>query len=251
MLSLESIYTSYGQKQILENLSIGFPKASFVAIIGKNGCGKSTLVKTACALVKPTKGKVLLDGKERKAYGEKPWAQKVSMLSQMQSNPSLSVETLVMHGRFPYQHFSRNPSERDWHIVQKAIQRMDLEKLRYKNLQSLSGGERQKAYLAMVLAQDTDYVFLDEPTTFLDLGFQREIICLMQELRDEGKGVVAVLHDINSALLYCDAICLMENGKILSYDSPGHTEQSALISKAFSVQTEKVQGKNGYTYLFF
>jgi iron complex transport system ATP-binding protein len=251
LLSLESIQVGYDKKPILENLSITFPKASFVSIIGKNGCGKSTLVKTACGLLKPTKGKVLLEGQEKKTYGQRSWAQRISMLGQRQTNPSITVETLVMHGRFPYQHFSRKPSEKDWVCVQKAIQRMEIENLRTKNLLSLSGGERQKAYLAMVLAQDTEYIFLDEPATYLDIDFQRELIKLILELKDEGRGVVAVMHDIGSALLFSDAVCLMENGKILSYDSPSNTEHSGLLDKAFSVKTEKVEGKNGSTYLFF
>jgi ABC-type cobalamin/Fe3+-siderophores transport system ATPase subunit len=145
-----------------------------------------------------------------------------------------------MHGRFPYLGFPRIPQAKDKAIVEDALAKLEIKKDRNKNVRELSGGERQKVYLAMVLAQDTDYIFLDEPTTYLDINHQLEILAIIKELKDMGKAVIMVLHDLNSALTYCDKICLLDKGEVIIYDTPQAVYNSREIEQVFQVKCEKV-----------
>lgn len=201
MIRLKNIISGYSGTEIIKNIDISFEKGSITSIIGKNGCGKTTLLKTASWLLKPFSGNIMLDGESIYNIPDKKLAKKISFLPQIRIAPNISVYNLVMHGRFPYLGFPRIPHDEDRAIVENALEKLGLKKYRNKNVKELSGGERQKVYLAMVLAQDTDYIFLDEPTTYLDINHQLEILDIIKELRSMGRAVIMAIHDLNSAHL--------------------------------------------------
>ena len=173
-------------------------------------------------------------------------------LPQLRAVPNITVYNLVMHGRYPYLGFSRTPQKEDKVIVEKAISKMGIEKYINKNIQELSGGQRQKVYIAMVLAQNTDIIFLDEPTTYLDINHQLEILEIIKKLKQMGKTIVMVLHDLSSALSYSDKICLMEDGEIAIYDTPQAVFESREIDRVFNILSSQVaagdEGKKQYVF---
>ena len=252
MIKLNNIAAGYNKVEIIKNISIDFEEGSITSIIGKNGCGKTTLLKTASNLLKPFRGQITLKGMDISSVPNKELAKKVSFLPQLRAVPNITVYNLVMHGRYPYLGFSRTPQRLDKEIVENAIENMRLEKYIDKNVQNLSGGQRQKVYLAMVLAQDTDIIFLDEPTTYLDINHQLEILETIKKLKQMGKTIVMVLHDLSNALSYSDRICLMENGEITIYDTPQAVYESGEIDRVFNVLSTQVtagdEGKKQYVF---
>ena len=176
MIKLHNITAGYNRVEIIKNINMDFEEGSITSIIGKNGCGKTTLLRTASNLLKPFRGEITIGGQDISRIPNKELAKKVSFLPQLRTVPNITVHNLVMHGRYPYLGFSRTPQKRDKEIVKKAIEHMELDNLINKNVHELSGGQRQKVYLAMILAQDTDIIFLDEPTTYLDINHQLEIL---------------------------------------------------------------------------
>jgi iron complex transport system ATP-binding protein len=241
MIRLDKISAGYNKVEIIKNINISFKEGNITSIIGKNGCGKTTLLRTASNILKPFGGEITIGGKDIKSFKNKELAKKLSFLPQIRTVPNITVYQLVMHGRYPHLGFSRTPKNEDKEIVEKAIEDMRLNKYLDKNLQELSGGQRQKVYIAMVLAQDTDIVFLDEPTTYLDVNHQLEILEIVKELKKMGKTIIMVLHDLNNALTYSDQICLMENGEIVIYDSPQAVYESKEIDRIFKVSSQQVE----------
>ena len=252
MIRLKDITSGYKKIKVIKNINICFENGSITSIIGKNGCGKTTLLKTASNLLKPFSGDVLLNGESIYNMSNKNIARKISFLPQIRNVPSISVYNLVMHGRFPHLGFSRIPQDEDKAIVENALEKLGIKKHRNKNLKELSGGERQKVYIAMVLAQDTDYIFLDEPTTYLDINHQLEILDIIKELKDMGKTVVMVIHDLNSALIYSDRVCLINKGEIVIYDTPKAVYNSRQIEKVFHLKCDEVyidrKGQSQYVF---
>lgn len=252
MIKLNNIAAGYNKVEIIKNISIDFEEGSITSIIGKNGCGKTTLLKTASNLLKPFRGQITLKGMDISSVPNKELAKKVSFLPQLRAVPNITVYNLVMHGRYPYLGFSRTPQKEDKVIVEKAISKMGIEKYINKNIQELSGGQRQKVYIAMVLAQNTDIIFLDEPTTYLDINHQLEILEIIKKLKQMGKTIVMVLHDLSSALSYSDKICLMEDGEIAIYDTPQAVFESREIDRVFNILSSQVaagdEGKKQYVF---
>ncbi|NLK74745.1 MAG: ABC transporter ATP-binding protein [Clostridiales bacterium] len=252
MIKLDNISAGYNKVEIIKNINLNFKEGSITSIIGQNGCGKTTLLKTASNILKPYGGSITISGKDIKSFHNKELAKKVSFLPQIRTVPNITVYQLVMHGRYPYLGFSRTPQKEDKEIVEKAIDNMGLNNYIHKNLQELSGGQRQKVCIAMVLAQDTDIIFLDEPTTYLDINHQLEILEIVKELKKMGKTIIMVLHDLNNALTYSDYLCLMENGEIVIYDTPQGLYESKEIDRIFKVNSQQVQvgeeGKNQYVF---
>lgn len=240
MIKLNNITAGYNKVEIIKNINIAFEEGSITSIAGKNGCGKTTLLKTASNLLKPFSGEITIRGKDISSIPNKELAKKISFLPQLRTVPNITVFNLVMHGRYPYLGFSRTPQKEDREIVDKAIENMRLNEYINKNIQELSGGQRQKAYIAMVLAQDTDIIFLDEPTTYLDINHQLEILEIIKKLKKMGKTIVMVLHDLSYALSYSDKICLMENGEVAIYDTPQAVFGSKEIDRIFKVYSEQV-----------
>ncbi|NMA83574.1 MAG: ABC transporter ATP-binding protein [Epulopiscium sp.] len=241
MIKLDNISAGYDKIEIIKNINIAFKEGSITSIIGQNGCGKTTLLRTASNLLKPFRGDITISGKNITSFQNKELAKKISFLPQLRSVPNITVYQLVMHGRYPYLGFSRTPQKRDKEIVEKAIESMQLNKYIQKNVKELSGGQRQKVYIAMVLAQDTDIIFLDEPTTYLDINHQLEILEIVKRLKKMGKTIIMVLHDLNNALSYSDQVCLLENGEVVIYDTPQAVYDSKEIDRIFKVNSQQVQ----------
>lgn len=252
MIRLDKVTSGYGGVSIIKDVSLSFEKGDIVSIIGKNGCGKTTLLKTASKLIKPYSGDVLLDGESIFNMSSKETAKKISYLPQNRDIPYITVYDLVMHGRFPYLGFPRIPTEQDKTIVQDALDKLEITKYKDKSIKELSGGERQKVYIAMVLAQDTEIVFLDEPTTYLDINHQLEILEIVKNLKKIGKTVVMVIHDLNSALSYSDKVCLMDKGEVIIYDSPRVVYESREIERIFNIHCQEVyiSDKDETQYVF-
>lgn len=244
MLRLDKVSAGYMGLNIIEDISLSFEKGKIISIIGKNGCGKTTLLKTASRLLKPYSGDILLDGKSIFNMASKEVAKHISYLPQNRDVPSIKAYDLVMHGRFPYLGFPRIPTSEDKRIVEDAIERLGITDYKDKNIRDLSGGERQKVYIGMILAQDTDLIFLDEPTTYLDINHQLEILEMIKGLKKMGKTIVMVIHDLNSALTYSDKVCLMDKGEIVIYDSPKAVYESKLIEKVFKIKCEEISLSN-------
>lgn len=247
MISLKNVTAGYNGREIIKSLDISFDKGTITTIIGKNGCGKTTLLKTSSNLLKTMSGEVLLDvhGKnlDLSTMKNPDIARYISYLPQNKEVPNITVYNLVMHGRFPYLNFSRIPQKNDKRIVEESIELMGLEQYKNCNLQELSGGQRQKSFIAMVLAQNTHIIFLDEPTTYLDINHQLEIIETVKELKILGKTVVMVLHDLNLAFSCSDKICLMDNGHIAAHDVPEAVIKSGKINEVFNIRCMEASSK--------
>ncbi|NLM09222.1 MAG: ABC transporter ATP-binding protein [Clostridiaceae bacterium] len=252
MIRLKDVTAGYKGIEVIKNINLSFEKGSITSIIGKNGCGKSTLLKTASKLLEPFSGDVTLNGKNIYNIPGRKLAKELSFLPQTRNTPNISVYNLVMHGRFPYLGFSRIPQYEDKAIVENALEKLGIERYRSKNLNELSGGERQKVYLAMVLAQDTDYIFLDEPTTYLDINHQLEILDIIKELKNMGKAVIMVIHDLNSALTCSNKVCLLDKGEVVIFDTPGAIYSSRDIERVFNVKCNEVylagEGQSQYVF---
>jgi iron complex transport system ATP-binding protein len=235
MIELINVSAGYGGENIIKNIHIRIEKGKINCIIGPNGCGKTTLLKTMARLLKPLDGHVLLENKDIYSFAPREFARQVALLPQNRAFATMSVESLVMHGRFPYCGFSRKPSKMDINTVRKAMSLTNTIEFRHKNIQTLSGGERQRVYIAMAVAQDTDIILLDEPTTHLDIAQQFEIIDLIKMLNKKGKTIVMILHDISLAMTNGDLICVMNRGEILGYLPPHQVYEKKLIEEAFNV----------------
>ena len=198
MLEARNLSAGYPGRAVLAGVSLAARPGRVLALLGPNGCGKSTLLRTMAGLLPPLGGEVLLDG--RRDYSPRQAAQRVAYLPQSRTAPNITVRRLVLHGRFPYLSYPRRYGREDYEAVDRALAAADALDLADRPLPELSGGQRQKAYLAMALAQETEAILMDEPTTFLDIRHQLEVLALVRRLAEEGRGVVLALHDLCLAL---------------------------------------------------
>lgn len=237
MLETQNLSVAYGKQTIIPNLSVSIPKGKITALIGPNGCGKSTLLKTLVRINKPIAGDVLFENKSLSTYGDKILARSLSLLPQILVNPEgITVRKLVEYGRSPYvSHWGRLGKE-DQLIVEQAMRDTGVFEFADKPVESLSGGQRQRAWIAMVIAQDTDVVMLDEPTTYLDMSHQVELMNLMQQMNAKGKTVVVVLHDLNQACRYCDHLVVLDQGRLVTAGSPDQVLTENMLSSVFDLK---------------
>ena len=247
MLEINGLTAGYGGKAVLNGICLQIPAGKVTVIAGPNGCGKSTLLK-ALAGILPAKGSVRLDGQELLVLPPKGQAQKIAYLPQSRSVPEITAERLVLHGRFPYLSYPRRYRAEDRAIAKAAMERMGIEELGQRMLTSLSGGQRQKVYIAMALAQDTPVVLLDEPNAFLDVSHQLQPLDQAGKPAAEGKAVVLVLHDLAMALETADQLAVMQDGKILCQGSSETVFASGCLDRAFGVQVLRVQTPQGWKY---
>ena len=215
MIEVRDIMKQFGEQTVVHPTTLTIQKGMITSFIGPNGAGKSTLLSIISRLIGMDAGKVLIDGKEIGAYKSNDLAKKISILKQSnQINIRLTVRELVSFGRFPYS--QGRLSKEDWAYVDEAIDYMKLREIEHKHLDQLSGGQCQRAFIAMVIAQDTDYILLDEPLNNLDMKHSVEIMKLLKDLvENRGKTIVIVIHDINFASVYSDRIAALKNGRIV------------------------------------
>lgn len=221
MIELRNLSCRYGDKEILHDLDARFEEGGFYAVMGANGCGKTTLLRLIGGLLKPTAGQVLVDGKALGEYSARQLAQRIALVRQHpQTDFEFSAFETVLMGRNPYQRRLQNESEADWRIVEKCMRQTNTWHLRFARPNEMSGGELQRVMLARALAQQTPIMLLDEPISNLDIAHQFEILELLRSInREQGKSILIVIHDLNMALHYCDKALLLHRGGIL-YQGP-------------------------------
>ncbi|PCD06484.1 cobalamin/Fe(3+)-siderophore ABC transporter ATP-binding protein [Peribacillus simplex] len=239
-INTQSLSLGYGDKLIINDMNIEIPKGEITVFIGANGCGKSTLLRSVARLLKPQSGSVLLEGKAISTMSSKDVARKMAILPQSPVAPEgLTVYQLVKQGRYPYQSWLKQWSFVDEEKVQKAIEATNLTDLKDQAVDELSGGQKQRAWIAMTLAQDTDVILLDEPTTYLDMTHQIEILDLLFDLNEfENRTIVMVLHDLNLACRYADNLVALKNGAIHAQGRPEDIITPELVQHVFSMECQ-------------
>ena len=236
MLIIENLNVSYTSNSILENLNLKIPKGKITALIGPNGCGKSTLLKAISGGIKISSGKVMINDQDLIKLRHKKRAKILSILPQSPITPDgISVQQLVNFGRNPYLSQWGKLSTDDHQKVHEALTETNLLELAKRRVDSLSGGQCQRAWIAMVLAQNTEYILLDEPTTYLDLSYQIELLEMIQEMNKNGKTIVVVLHDLNQACRYSDHLVVMKKGKVITQGKPKEIFNSELLQTVFNL----------------
>ena len=237
-LSVHNLSITVNKNEILKNISISFREGKRTAIIGPNGCGKSTLLRAVSGLSRDYTGEVLLDGAEMKKLPRRAIAEKLAILPQGVSAPAdLTVKDLVVYGRFPYRSLFKSAAKEDAEIVAQAMEKMRVSHLQSRLVATLSGGERQRAWIAMALAQQPQILLLDEPTTYLDIAHQLEIMQIVSELNArEGMTVIMVLHDINHARLYADDVVIIKNKGVFKSGEPQKVITPGTLGEVFGVE---------------
>jgi iron complex transport system ATP-binding protein len=239
-IETKNLSLSYGETIIIDELDLKIPKGEITVFIGANGCGKSTLLRSIARLLKPKSGAVILEGEAIAKLSTKEVAKRMAILPQSPSAPEgLTVLQLVKQGRYPHQSWLKQWSEEDEKKVNEALKATRLEDLKERTVDSLSGGQRQRAWIAMTLAQDTDVILLDEPTTYLDMTHQIEILDLLFELNEKKKRtVVMVLHDLNLACRYAHNIVALKDQKIYAQGKPEYMINCSLVKNVFGMECE-------------
>lgn len=239
-IETKQLTLSYGDSIIIDELDLTIPKGEITVFIGGNGCGKSTLLRSIARLLKPKSGEIVLNGKEIAKLSSKDVAKQMAVLPQGPVAPEgLTVLQLVKQGRYPYQTWLKQWSSEDEEKVYKALEATGLIDLKERSVDSLSGGQRQRAWIAMTLAQDTDFILLDEPTTYLDMTHQIEILDLLFELNErENRTIVMVLHDLNLACRYAHNIVAVKDKKIAAMGKPEDVVTRGLVKQVFEMDCE-------------
>lgn len=248
MLSFKSVTAGYNKNIVLNNISACFEKGKFTCIIGPNGSGKSTVLRVAHRLIVPFSGEVTADSINLASMNRQEIAKKIAFLSQGKAAPDMTVQEAVLHGRFPHLSFPRKYSANDRKIAAGAMEQMGVAHLKEKPISCLSGGTKQKVFIAMALAQSTDYILLDEPTTFLDIAHQLSLMKTLKALAAGGKGVVAVMHDLPLTFAFADEILLINNGDAIIKGTPDTVMESGKIKEIFSVELKKNGREYGYIF---
>ncbi|AGM99313.1 ABC transporter ATP-binding protein [Streptococcus iniae] len=242
-ISAQNISVNYDQKPVLSELSLTLMTHKITTIIGANGCGKSTLLKALSRIIPLQKGSVLIDGQAIAQLPTKEVAKKIALLPQVQDiTEGITVFELVSYGRYPHQGQFGRLTEADYAIIEWAMTATNINSLANDYVDNLSGGQKQRVWIAMALAQDTDTIFLDEPTTYLDMNHQLEILELLKKLNQEAhKTIIMVLHDLNLSSRYSDYLLAMENGKIAKEGPVQEVITSDLMASLFKIDAQLIE----------
>jgi iron complex transport system ATP-binding protein len=241
-LSTKQLGIAYGEKMIVNDLDLVIPEGKITTMIGPNGCGKSTIVKTLSRILSAKAGAVYLDGKEIHRSSTKDIAKKMAILPQTPEAPSgLTVSELVSYGRFPHQKGMGRLTREDKRVIHWAIKVTGLVPYSHRPIDALSGGQRQRVWIAMALAQETQLLLLDEPTTYLDLAHQLEVLELLERLnKEENRTVVMVIHDLNHAARFADFMVALRDGGIVKQGTPHQVMTSDVLKNVFSIDADIV-----------
>lgn len=241
-LETAGLSIAYEDRLIVDDLNIQIPQGKITALVGANGSGKSTILKTMARLMQPKKGQVLLDGKSIHKQSTREVAKQLAILPQNPTAPEgLTVTELVSYGRFPYQKGFGSLKAEDKKMIEWAIESTRLSEFHDRPIDQLSGGQRQRAWIAMALAQDTDILFLDEPTTFLDMAHQLEVLQLLEELNTTAKRtIVMVVHDLNHASRYAHHMIAIKQGKAAATGSPEKVMTPEVLREVFGIEADIV-----------
>ncbi|MCA0157296.1 ABC transporter ATP-binding protein [Tsukamurella sp. M9C] len=240
-LSARSITLAYGDRTVVEGLDLEVPDGELTVIIGPNACGKSTLLRALARLLRPAAGTVELDGRDLRERPTRELAREVGLLPQSPVAPEgIGVFELVARGRYPHQRLFGSWSHDDQRAVAEAMEATGVAGLRDRRVAELSGGQRQRVWIAMALAQETPVLLLDEPTTYLDIAHQVEVLELVRGLRDAGRTVVAVLHEINHAARYATNVVAMRDGRIVRQGEPGRIITEDLVREVFDLDARVI-----------
>lgn len=248
MLELSHVTVRYGEKTVLRDVSAAFPPGEVLVIVGPNGSGKSTLLKTALGLQKHVGGEITIDGIALEAMTPKRIARRLAYLPQQRNAPGITAWRMVMHGRFPHMEFPRRTGLEDRRIVARALRDADAEELAGRSMKELSGGQRQKVYIAMALAQQSDTILMDEPTTWLDVSHQHQVVRLAKKLAAQGKSIVLVLHDLPLAFQAADRLLVLHEGRISCSGTPEEIYERGVVPDVFGVSLSKVKTEAGWHY---
>jgi len=239
-LYTDDLSIGYGEQLIVKDLSVQIPNQKITTIIGPNGCGKSTLLKAITRIISHQSGAVVLDGKDVTKENTKILAKKMAILPQTPESASgLTVGELVSYGRFPYQTGFGRLSKKDYEVIDWALQVTNTSSFKYLPVDSLSGGQRQRVWIAMALAQETEIIFLDEPTTYLDMAHQLEVLELLQRLnQQEKRTIVMVLHDLNQAARFADYVVALKAGQIVKAGPCEEVITKEVLRDVFNIDAE-------------
>ncbi|GIP07232.1 iron-dicitrate ABC transporter ATP-binding protein [Paenibacillus lautus] len=239
-LSTDRISVGYGENLILNRLNVDIPDKRITTIIGPNGCGKSTLLKAVTRIIPYQSGAAILDGEEIAKMNTKLLAKKLAILPQTPEGPGgLTVGELVSYGRYPHQRGFGRLTKQDMDVIDWALEVTGTQDYKYRSVDALSGGQRQRVWIAMALAQETEMIFLDEPTTYLDMAHQLEILELLERLNiEQERTIVMVLHDLNQAARFADYIIAMKDGDIIQAGDPEAVISHEVLKKVFHIDAE-------------
>lgn len=250
MIEIKGLRAGYRNTEILHGIDTRIPDGKITVIAGPNGCGKSTLLKTIGGIHPFRRGEVCIGGQNLAQLDPVMRARLVAFLPQDRRIPAISVERLVLHGRFPYLSYPRRYRGEDLEIARRAMRTVEIEDLAQRSVALLSGGQRQKAYIAMALTQDTPVILMDEPTTYLDIACQMQTMEQCRLLAESGKTVVMVLHDLPLALKYADHLVVMADGRILNQGPPDAILESGVLERAFGVCVRGFRTPDGWQYYY-
>jgi iron complex transport system ATP-binding protein len=246
-ITVNNLSVAYEKNLVLDNMNLTIPTGKVSIIIGANGCGKSTLLKTIARILKPQKGKIYINGNDIKHQKPKKIATQVAVLPQGPKCPDgLSVRELIAYGRFPHQKTIGGLTSHDKDIINWALEETRLMEYADTPVESLSGGQRQRAWIAMTLAQETEIILLDEPTTYLDMSYQLEILQLLQKMnRERGTTIVVVLHELNNSCRFADNIIGLKQGKIVCEGAPSEVITQETLKDIYGIDAKLQTSQTG------
>lgn len=248
MIALKDLTVGYHGEALLSQVNLEFPQGQVTVLLGPNGCGKSTLLKTVLGLLPPLGGEILYDGEPISSLSGRAVARKAAYMAQNHTVPSIVAQRMVLHGRFPYLSFPRKYRKEDHEAVRRALETAGGLDLSNRPMQELSGGQRQKVYLAMALAQETGTILMDEPTTWLDIRHQLEVMATARALAESGRAVGLVSHDLCLALRTADRVAVLAQGALQLAAPPEEAFASGVLDLAFGVRVRRVETPTGWQY---
>lgn len=250
MIELMDLQVGYPGRLVLEHVSLTFRPGQVTVLVGPNGSGKSTLIRTVLALQPKLGGDILIDGDPVEQLSPRALAQKAAYLAQSRNVPNITAFRMVLHGRFPYLPYPRRYRPEDRILAAQAMEQADAADLADRPMTELSGGQRQKVYLAMALAQDTAAIFLDEPTTYLDVAHQLAVVEMAHRLAKQGKAVVLALHDLCLAMGTADCLAVLSDGMLCAADTPEEIYRSGILNQVFGITLCRVKTEKGWRYYY-